>query len=75
MMTTRDLLAHAESLPVEDRAALIDCLLKTLNAPQDQIDRKWIEVAQKRLEELRSGKVEPIPGDKVLQRVKERFDR
>lgn len=30
------------------------------------VDRKWAQVAQRRLEELRSGKVKPVSGEQVF---------
>ncbi len=74
-MTTRELIEQALSLPVEERALIADSLLRSLNAPDTTIDAKWAEVAKRRLQELRSGKVKPIPGDEVFSEVLERFAR
>jgi hypothetical protein len=52
---------------------VVDSLLRTLNPPDAGIDRKWAEVATRRLAELRSGRVTPLPGDEVLARARERF--
>jgi len=73
MPGVREIVKEAESLPVEERAMVIDSLLRTLNPPDPDTDRKWIDTAKRRLAELRSGKVNPIPGRDVLSRVKERF--
>ena len=73
MFGTKEIIKEAESLPVEERAIIIDCLLRTLNTPSPEIDRIWIDTAKHRLSELRSGKVKTIPGDKVFARVKEYF--
>ena len=73
MPATKKLIDEALSLPVEDRAVIADSLLKSLNMPDPAIDRKWVELAKRRLGELRSGKVKPIPGNEVLDRVHERF--
>lgn len=70
-----EIIKEAESLPVEERAVVIDSLLRTLNPPNPEIDRKWAEVAKRRLEELRSGRVKPVPGDQVFARVRERFGK
>jgi hypothetical protein len=51
-----------------------DSILRSLNAPESDIDRKWVAVAQRRLAELRSGQVEPIPGEQVFARVWKRFE-
>jgi hypothetical protein len=34
--------------------------------PNTEIDANWTEAAKRRLGELRSGKVKPIPGDEVF---------
>ena len=66
MMTTRKLIEQALSLPVEERALIADSLLRSLNVRDTAIDTKWTEVAKRRLQELRSEKVKPIPGDEVI---------
>jgi putative addiction module component (TIGR02574 family) len=73
-LTTKELIAEAVSLPVEERAMVADSILRSLNAPESDIDRKWVAVAQRRLAELRSGQVEPIPGEQVFARVWKRFE-
>ncbi len=73
-MTTKELIAEAVSLPVEERAIVADSILRSLNAPESDIDRKWVAVAQRRLAELRSGQVKPIPGEQVFARVWKRFE-
>ena len=74
MLGIKRIISEAEALPVEERAVIVDCLLRTLNAPNSEIDQRWAEVAMRRLEELRSGSVQSIPGEQVLARVRERFD-
>ena len=56
------LLEEAFSLPVEERAHLVDCLLKTLNPPDETHAAAWADVARRR----RSGKVAAIAGEKVF---------
>ena len=68
-MKIKDLIDEAESLPVEERALVVDSLLRSLNPPDAGVDRKWAEVSRKRLEEIRSGSVDTVPGDQVFQRV------
>ena len=72
-MTTGRLIEEALSLPVEERALIADSLLRSLNTPDAAIDAKWMEVAKRRREELRTGKVKPIPGDEVFSEIAERF--
>ena len=61
------------SLPVEERAAVIDSLLRSLNAPHEEIDQEWAALSKRRLAELRTGEVKPIPAGDVLAKVRERF--
>ncbi len=71
----KEIIQEAESLPVEERAIVIDSLLRTLNPVSDDIDAEWIKVARRRLAELRSGRVSAIPGDEVFTKIRERFEK
>lgn len=73
-MTMKELIEEVASLPVEERAIVADSILRSLNPPESDMDRKWAEVAQRRLAELRSGKVKPIPGEEVFAKVWKRFE-
>ncbi len=75
MLGAREIVKEAESLPVEERAFIIDLLLRTLNSPEQEVDQEWIKVAKQRLNEIRSGHVNAIPGDQVFSEVRERFGR
>lgn len=68
-MRIRDLIVEAEAIPVEERAIVVDSLLRTLNPPESGIEEKWASVAHQRLEEFRSGKVEAVPGEEVFERI------
>jgi putative addiction module component (TIGR02574 family) len=72
-MKTKDLIAEAISLPVEERAVVVESILNSLNPPDPVVDNKWISVAKLRLSELRSGAVEAVPGDEVFSRIWDRF--
>lgn len=72
-MTMKEIIEEVASLPVEERAMVADSILRSLNAPDSEIDRKWGQVAQRRLAELRSGQVEPIPGEQVFTKIRKRF--
>lgn len=75
MTKIKDIIREVSELPVEDRAMVIDSLLRTLNMPNPEIDQAWSETAKRRLAELRSNRVHPIPGNEVFSRIKERFER
>lgn len=72
-MKTKDLITEVIDLPIEERAMIVDSILKSLNPTQADIDKKWAEVAKRRLKELRSGEVKGVPGDDVFQGMWEKF--
>lgn len=74
-MNTKTLISEAVSLPVEERALMVDSLLKSLNQPESEIDNKWAAVARRRVNELKSGQVKSIPGDEVFAKIWSRFDK
>ena len=73
MHGTREIIQEATALPVEERALIIDSLLRSLNMPDMENENEWIAVAHRRLEELRSGRVRAIPGDEVFANIRKRF--
>jgi putative addiction module component (TIGR02574 family) len=75
MPDVKEIIHAAEALPVEERAKLVDSLLRSLNPTDAAIDRKWVAVAKRRLEELRSGKVKAVPVDVVFGEVQKRFGK
>ena len=73
-MTMKEVIEEVISLPVEERAIVADAILRSLNPPESGMDREWAKVAQRRLAELRSGEVKPVPGEQVFARVWKRFE-
>lgn len=74
-MTTKKIIEEALSLPIEERAHIADSILRSLNMPNTDVDAEWTEVAKRRLQELRSGKIKPIPGDVVFDKAIARFSK
>jgi len=72
-MKTEDLITEVLSLPVEERATVVDSLLKSFNPPESEIDAQWAAVAKRRLAELRSGAVKAVPGEDVFKRIADKF--
>lgn len=74
-MNTKELIDEVISRPVEQRALIVDSLLRSLNQPASEIDIDWTAVAQRRLTEMRLGTVEPLPGEGVFEKIWRNFDK
>jgi len=74
-MKASELLDEVVSLPVEERAHLVDCLLQSLNPPDASHADAWAAVARRRLNELRAGSVAPITGEEVFARILQRYGK
>ncbi len=73
MNTYEEIISAALSLPPGARAMLAEHLLESLDASdQKEIDSAWAEEAERRMREIREGKVETIDGDLVLQELRSR---
>lgn len=69
MIKPQELFDEAVSLPVEIRTQLVDNLLRSLHPVRKEIDELWAAEAEKRVEEIKSGKVKTIPGDEVFKKI------
>ncbi|MBL1262404.1 addiction module protein [Candidatus Methylomicrobium oryzae] len=74
-MKTKELIAEAVSLPVEERALLVDCLLSSLNTPEQGVDENWVTVAKNRLQELKSGEIKAISSEEVFKKIAAKFQQ
>lgn len=71
-----DVIKDALSLPPGARAMLADHLLESLDAEnQKRIDAIWGEEAERRMQEIRDGKVQPIDGELVMRELRARRRR
>jgi putative addiction module component (TIGR02574 family) len=72
-MNAADLIAEATSLPLEERARLVDSLLQTLNPVDHSVANAWLTLAQQRLDDLDAGRVAAIPGVAVFEKARQRL--
>jgi putative addiction module component (TIGR02574 family) len=71
-----EILRAALDLPPETRASLANILLESLLTPapdQAEIDAAWAEEIERRIKEIDEGKVELIPGEQVLAKLRSRL--
>jgi len=70
------LTADAMKLPLRDRVQLAQRLVSTLDDEvETDTEEMWFAEAQRRLEELRSGKVEGIDSDEAFRTAREALKR
>jgi hypothetical protein len=62
------------ALSAEDKVELLRALISELDTPADpNVERAWLETAQRRYRELVEGRVKGIPGPLVFERLRERL--
>ena len=67
---------EALALPSEARALLADRLVESLNPAEDGYIRQlWMKEALTRRDDIRSGRVQAIPDDEALARVRQAFTK
>ena len=62
------------SLPTDQRLALVNRILESLNVPtQPEIAALWAEEAERRIEQVDTGQVKSIPGEDVFKETRKRL--
>ncbi len=59
-MSINEVLEQALGLKANERSKLIDELLKSLDKPDEELDKVWENEANKRLESYRKGELETV---------------
>lgn len=69
-MAAKKIESEALNLDIQARAKLAGKLLMSLDDPSaSEVERLWLDEAERRLTEYRSGKVQGVPADEVFQRA------
>jgi uncharacterized protein YqjF (DUF2071 family) len=71
---TDDLLTMIESLPIDVKTTLVEKLLASMQPLQKDVD-EWIKAVEERINEIKTGNVKVIPGNKVFNEIKEKYGR
>ena len=70
-LTVEQISEEALSLPREARALLADRLVESLDPAEDgSVKQLWAAEAIRRRDDVRSGRVQTIPGNEALARVR-----
>jgi putative addiction module component (TIGR02574 family) len=70
-----DLLQKALTLSIHERGALIDRLIESLDDGPVEVgaEEAWAEEIERRVDDVRSGRVEMIPGEEIRRRLGRRL--
>jgi putative addiction module component (TIGR02574 family) len=70
-MTIEQIAQEALALPSAARARLADQLVESLDPAADEaVHALWATEAMRRRDEVRSGRVQTIPGDEAMKQVR-----
>jgi len=64
-----DLLKRALALPVDERAALANTLLDSLETSNQSVEQAWDEEVGRRMEELKAGKAVTVPWEELRREL------
>ena len=66
-----EVLEKALALSTQERGLLIDHLIESLDEgpAEEGVEQAWDEEIKRRVDDIRSGKVEMIPGEEVRRRL------
>lgn len=65
-MGTKEKLEQALNLKPEERLIIVEGLLRSLGAPDSEVDAVWAEEAERRLQAYREGRLASVPMEDVL---------
>ena len=60
-----DLLKRALELPADERAALANTLLDSLESPNQSVEQAWDEEVARRIADLKAGKAVTVPWEQL----------
>jgi len=72
---TDELISMVESLPIEIKTKLIEKILNSLHPTQKEIDELWAQEAERRLKDIKTGKVNTIPAEDVFGEIQKRYNK
>ena len=74
--TVEEIEREIRSLSDDERIHLLRDLVADLDGGRDpEVEKAWLEEAQRRYEELRSGIVEGIPAEEVFKGARDRLNK
>ncbi len=68
--TLEELKSTLSTLTAPERAELAHFLLETLELPDNGVAAEWVALAERRMEDVRAGRVVGIPAAQVLESLR-----
>ncbi|MBF0284094.1 MAG: addiction module protein [Magnetococcales bacterium] len=67
---TAEIVEETRQLPPAERLEVVDAILDSLDQPDPEIDRLWLQEIKERMEAFRKGEMEAFPMDEVMARLR-----
>jgi putative addiction module component (TIGR02574 family) len=64
-----------DSLPLDMKLKLLDRLVESISPTEKEIEEAWKVEAERRIDEVRSGRVKPIPVEEVFAEIERDFGK
>jgi putative addiction module component (TIGR02574 family) len=73
-ISAKELYEQALSLDEDERAALANLILQSLEPADPDAEQAWADEIERRVKELKSGSVKTIPWDEVRSKLNARLE-
>lgn len=70
MIRTSELIQEIEKLPPGERLKIIDTVINNIVCPDPELEKIWIDEAEKRWAAYKNGESTPIPYKEVIDKYK-----
>ena len=72
-MTMAEIMTATRELPPAERELLCSKIAESLDTPLTLEEAAWAEIAERRAEELRGGRVQGVPADEVFAKARQQL--
>jgi len=73
VLKQEQLFEEIEILPIDLKTKIIDKILASITPLNSEIDKLWIQEANKRKQEIESNSVTLVDGDEVFKKISQRL--
>lgn len=70
----KQLFDEIDLLPIDLKTKIVDRILNSISPVNKSIDDLWIQEVNKRKNEIESGSVKLVEGDKVFKKIAQKFN-